>query len=496
MNTISVDVVIIGAGISGLSAAVFARKRGLSVMVLEETNRPGGVIHTDHKDGYLLEYGPNTVLPNADIMELIETAGLKDQVLLADSKSPRFIYFNGTLHQVPMSPPALIKSKLLSPMGKFRILLEPFIPPKKNGTDETLISFARRRLGREAAERLVSTYVSGVWAGDAEKLSAASSFPKLANLEKEHGSLLWGAIKEILTAGRRAGILPGVHVQDSRPPAGDAVFHGNDGSTRTTKPPKGLLSLKQGLEHLPRAIAHWLGNDIAFNVTSIEIVPPQTTMEGIWKLKTNRGDFEATHVILAETARKAGGLIEPFAKEASKALASIPYIPLAAYYCSTPKDASLKTIQGFGFLVVPKEKSNLLGCLFNSCLFPDRSPEGQHLFTVFIGGATNVEILRNPDSELIRLANQDVRSILGLKNDPHPIALMRYDQAIPQYNVGHGEKLRIVQQAEKDWPGLNFAGNYLEGISVGDVVNYSRKVIDNLNRQPAFPHQGSKVLVP
>ncbi|HYB53289.1 MAG TPA: protoporphyrinogen oxidase, partial [Thermoanaerobaculia bacterium] len=221
--------IVVGGGLSGLVRAHVLARRSEEVYVLEASGRAGGVVRTEKADGYLLELGPNTVRPTPEIWGLVEELGLAGSALLADPRLPRFVELEGKLHRLAPGPQTLLLTRLLSPLGKLRLLAEPFV---RSGTEprESVRAFFARRLGWQVADRLVAPFVSGIWAGDADRLSAASVFPVLKRWEIEHGSLLRGAL--------------------SRRPR-------HEGSSRPV--PRGLLSFSEGLETLPRALADRLG---------------------------------------------------------------------------------------------------------------------------------------------------------------------------------------------------------------------------------------------
>jgi protoporphyrinogen/coproporphyrinogen III oxidase len=448
LNSTPIDVIVIGAGIAGLTAAYRARQAGRSVLVFEKAARPGGPIRSERVDGYLLEYGPNTVQPKGEMMSLILELGIDGKMLLADPRMPRFVRFNGALHAVPNSPAGLLKTRLLSLSGRLRLLAEPFVPRLAGDGDESLLGFARRRLGGEVAERLVSPFVSGVWAGDPDQLSAVSSFPRLRHWESRHGSLLRGALAE----RRRAKGSPAV--------------------------PRGLLSFYDGLETLPRALAETLGTDLRLGSGADEIAPEQPApAETIWRVRAGGEAFLARNVVLATPAHEAAGLLSRFAPAAASALEAMPYVPVAALHLGFRQELVGHRPNGFGFLTVPSESPDILGCLWSSSLFGGRAPDGHHLFTVFMGGARRRDLLSLPDNELLNRALGDLQPTMRLTGRPSFIRVTRFDRAIPQYTLGHGRRLLTLAKTEKLFPGLKFAGNYLEGISVGDVIRQATTLV-------------------
>lgn len=431
--------VIIGGGISGLVRGHALVSRGEEVTVLEASDRPGGVARTERADGFLMELGPNTVRPTPQLWGLVQRLGLSESALLADPRLPRYIEFEGTLHALAPGPRTLLQTRLLSVRAKLRLLREPFVPAGRDPR-ESVHDFFARRLGPEVAQRLAAPFVSGIWAGDATRLSAAASFPVLVRWEREHGSLLRGAFAS----------------RPRRP----------KGEPPKAKPPRGLLSFREGIETFPRALGARLGSRLQTGVSVRAIAPAGQR----WRVETERGPLDADRVVVATTAAEAARLLEPLDPEAARGLAAISQPPLAVLHLSWPSAAFSKPLGGFGHLVVPAPGHRLLGAVWSSCLFANRSPEGQTLLTVFAGGARDPEAAALPDASLIDLAGRELGSVLGVREAPRLLRVTRYARAIPQYDLDHESRIRALERVESRLPGLCFIGNYRGGISVGDVV--------------------------
>jgi oxygen-dependent protoporphyrinogen oxidase len=345
--------------------------------------------------------------------------------------------FGGRLHALPASPGALIGTRLLSFAGKLRLLAEP-LRRATGPRDETVRDFFARRLGPEVAERLVAPFVSGIFAGDAAALSAEAAFPSLARWDREHGSLLAGAIREAR----------------ARP-----------------KPPprrrlRGLLSFRDGLTTLPRALARSLGG--AFHPsTAVTSVSPAGSA---FRVGGSHGEMEAQEVILAAPAAEAATLVRGFAPDAAAALEAIPHPPLAVLHLAVSTAALRRPLVGFGHLVVPDPSRRILGAVWSSSLFPGRAPEGRALLTVFLGGARDPQAVEIADDALLDVAARDLEAEGLLSGRPELVMLTRWARSIPQYTAGHLARIDALARAEAQWPGLRFVGNYRGGISVGDVV--------------------------
>jgi oxygen-dependent protoporphyrinogen oxidase len=434
--------IVIGAGLSGLVHAHQLARMGREVLVLEASERPGGVVRSERQDGFLLELGPNTVRPTPEIWALAGDLGLHGQALLVSSRAPRYVDFGGRLRRVPTSPTALLGTDLLSTRGKLRLLAEPFVRSAASGSD-TVRSFFSRRLGPEVAERLVEPFVSGIFAGDGTRLSASACFPKLAAWEREHKSLAAGALADRFR-----------------------------GKPSHRSPVRGLLSFQDGLEALPRAIAAELGERLMTKTPVVRVI----RFGNAWTVRTMDDELSAARVVIATPAGEASRLAETFAPTAARALAAIPHPPLVILHLAWPAAAFPKIPEGFGHLVAPQTGRRILGAVYTSSLFPDRAPEGQVLLTVFAGGSRDPEAPGLSETEITGIALRDLRAALGVRKEPRVLRMTRYTNALPQYDLGHESRMKAIAEAEQGWPGLAFLGNYRGGVSVGDVVRNASNV--------------------
>ena len=471
------QVVVIGAGIAGLTCAHRLKSLGADVLLLESSGRVGGVMQSEPIDGYLIERGPNSSQGTEELMALIEELGLMDELLEGDPKAPAYIYFKGALHAVPSGAGEFIKSRLLSTAGKLRIFAEPFIGKRKTGDEESILSFARRRIGREAAERMVAPFVSGIYAGDAEKISVQAAFPRLWNLEATYGGLIRGSIAKAREA-RRAKRAARAVLDKAAP-------------TR-----RRLVSFKRGMAVLPQTLAAKLGEDLITGVADMALRiadsrpvdvaqavglrdDPSSPSPG-FNIAFNHGgnthQIAAGQVIIATPAKAAASIIKPASTELSQLLDGIYYPPLAILYLAYDLASVRTRLDGFGFLVPPSEGMNILGCVWNSSLFAGRAPQGKALLTVFIGGARRPETARLPDAELVAMAHAELQNVLSITSEPTVIGITRWQRAIPQYNLGHRDRVRRIEALLDGLPGLHLIGNYLHGVSTGDVIKEADRV--------------------
>ncbi|MFP4132819.1 MAG: protoporphyrinogen oxidase [Halothece sp.] len=447
------DSLIVGAGISGLSTAYRLQEQQKDILVAEKRDRAGGNITSQQQGEFLWEEGPNSFSPTPELLKLAVDLGLKDQLVFADRALPRYIYWQGKLHQVPMSPPAAIKTPLLSPMGKLRALTGAlgFVPPKVTTKQETVAEFFSRNLGGEVAERLVSPFVSGVYAGDVNQLEAAAAFGRVTKLAATGGGLVAGAI---LSRGKKK--------KPTQPDNPDIP------KTKSGE----LGSFKEGLQQLPSAIASKLGNNLKFN-WELQKLSPHPEQGYIAEFSTPEGKqtLEAKTVVLTTPAYVAAPLLQDISPQSSNALAEISYPSVACVVLGYPIDAMRFPLNGFGNLNPRSQNIRTLGTIWSSILFPGRTPKGWYLLTNFIGGATDPEIAQLSENEIIQQVHQDLEKVLVKPNtEPKPLAVRLWSKAIPQYNIGHLHRLEQAKEGLKDFPGLFLCSNYLDGVALGDCV--------------------------
>ncbi|HSB09472.1 MAG TPA: protoporphyrinogen oxidase [Blastocatellia bacterium] len=452
------EVIVIGAGISGLVCAYRLKTLGVDVALLEKSHRVGGVIQSERIDGYLIERGPNSSQGTEELLALVEELAIADQLVEGDPKAPAYVYFNGSLHAVPSGPAAFISSKLLSLGGKLRIFKEPFVPVRRSDSEESVAAFARRRIGNEAAERLVAPFVSGIYAGDAEQLSVQAAFPRLASLETGYGGLFRGTFAKAREA-RRAKKAASAVLDKAAP-------------TR-----RRLCSFRSGMGFLPAILASRIGEDLLTGCEQLRLdQKPGSSFEVAFRTGDNRQSLTASRIIIATPAKAASSLVAPLSPELSSLLDEIQYPPLAVVSLAYDQSSVRTKLDGFGFLAPPSPGLKILGCVWNSSLFPDRAPQGKTLITAFIGGALNPNAARAADSELVEMAHSELQKVLGISKNPQVVAITRYERSIPQYELGHFARVRRIEELIGESQGLSIIGNYLHGVSTGDCVKEADRV--------------------
>src|SRR5262245_34950995 len=451
--------IVIGAGISGLVCAYRLKTLGVDVLLIEKNDRVGGVIQSEDIDGFLIERGPNSSQGTEELIALVEELGVLEELIEGNPKAPAYVYFKGRLHAVPSGPGAFIKSDLLSPAGKLRILKEPFVPRRSQRSEESVAAFARRRIGDEAAERLVAPFVSGIYAGDADRLSVKAAFPRLSNLEENYGGLFRGMFAKAQEA-RRAKKNAGAVLEKAAP-------------TR-----RRLCSFRTGMAFLPKTLGSKLGEDLLTGCTELRIAraPDLRTFTLEFERGGNQHQLVADHVILAAPSNVAGSLLALISAELGNLLNEIEYPPLSIVSLAYENSRISTPLNGFGFLVPPSEKLNILGCVWNSSLFRNRAPNGASLLTSFVGGARNSAAAQSADAELVSIVHGELQKVLGISSEPRVISITRYQQSIPQYNIGHFERVRRIESLLQEAPGVQLIGNYLHGVSTGDCIKEAERV--------------------
>lgn len=440
-------VAVVGAGVAGLANAFEFSSLGHDVTVFEAAPRAGGNVRTERDAGYRVEWGPNGFLDNVPAtFALARRLGLDGALLRSsDAARVRFLYRKGALRRLPESPPAFFASPILSPVGRAQILLEP-LARKRPRHDETVFSFAARRIGREAAAVLVQAMVSGVYAGDARRLSLRSTFPKMYAMEAAHGSLF-----RALLARRKSGAARGG-------PAG----------------PGGVLtSFAGGMEDLIDALLAALPGRVKLSSR----VGAVRREGGEWVLDGPGARADA--VVLACPSHAAAPMLESLAPAAAERIAAIRGAPIAVVGLAFPERDLGGPPEGFGFLAPPGEGLRILGCLFDSTVYPGRrAPEGKVLLRAMIGGALDPGALDLNDGALLDTVLGDLRVAMGLRASPERHWVFRYPRGIPQYEPGHGRRLAEVGRILSPWPTLLLAGNSYRGISVNACLEEAASARD------------------
>jgi oxygen-dependent protoporphyrinogen oxidase len=442
--TTRVPAIVIGAGISGLVCAHALRKRGVDALILEAAPRPGGVIQSERRDGFLLELGPQSFNATAPILNLCGELQIDKQLVEAPHGAPRYVLLNGKLQPVPSSPAAFFTSSIFNIATKWRIVRDLIGQSTPPDNDESLADFVRRKFSEELLEKLVGPFVSGIYAGDPEKLSLRSAFPQMYEAEKSSGSVVRGLLRD----GKKEG---------------------------ASKDKSSLQTFCDGNQTLVDTLAAGLGSNLRCGVEaqSISVDSPDPSISGFQVMAKSGGHTDiivAERLVVATSASRAGALLSGVDSRFQSALQGIEYAPVAVVSLGYNKSAVGHSLNGFGFLAPRSSGLKLLGTVWNSSLFPDRAPKGQVLLTSFIGGVTDTAGVSLPVEELVAIGHRELAQILNISKKPIVSHVQKYDAAIPQLNIGHDARMSELQKLCAKYSNLHLAGNYLGSPAIGPCI--------------------------
>ena len=477
------NVVVVGGGIAGLALGFHLMRHDVAVQILEANDRPGGNIRSEPRDGYLCEWGPNGFLDNEPAtLRLVDALGLGEALApSSDLTRLRWIVRDGRLRLLPTRPPEFLKSDVLSAPGRLRVLFEWAQPARRDPSDESVFDFARRRIGREAAEVLVDAMVTGVYAGDSQRLSLEAAFPRMRSFERDHGGLFRAMMalgRERRRARRQAvGASPAGSLPGSRPARDpDRSAGGPMG------PPGVLTSFANGMETIVRTLGSTLGD----NLRCSSPVSRLERSRGGWRVELEHGPtLEAERVVLACPAWKAAPLVAPLDAALASELGAIPSAPVAVICLGYAEGDVARVQPGFGFLVPGRERLGILGTLFDTWVFPNRSPQGRVLWRAMIGGARDPEAIDLDDAALVSRALATYDKLLGLRAAPEMTYVVRYPRGIPQYPVGHPQRLQRIEALVRRHPGLQLSGNSYHGISMNSCIKEAEALAAQIAESPA-----------
>ncbi len=455
-------VAVLGGGIAGLAATYELLKGAaeeslpLEVHLVEREDRLGGTILTERVDGFVIEGGPDCLLAEKPwALELARELGLGGRIVPASVETQgTYILWRGRLHRLPegfilLAPTSLwpfVISRLLSPLGKLRVALEPLIPRRRDGGDESLADFVSRRLGREVLERIAEPLVAGIHGGAPEVLSLKSTFPKFSELEAKYGSLIRG-LREVMRRRRDQGM----------------------GTP--------FVSFRQGMAELVEALEGAIGEGAQIHLSS----SAQAVERGGrgFLVHTSTGTFEVEALILATPSYVSARLLQPLKADLARLLEGIPYVSSVTLSLAFAEE-EVEELRGHGFVVPRKEGLRLMAVTFSSQKFPGRAPQGKVLLRAFVGGARDEEVVELGDGEILELVLGELEGVLGLKGEPFLWRLFRWPKALAQYRVGHGKLMKEVEGKLRDTPGVFLAGGAYHGIGIGDCVRGGREAARRL----------------
>jgi len=456
-------VVIVGGGVAGLATAHYIRtlaqagQRPIECTVLEEASRSGGKIRTVHEQGFFMEAGPDSFLTEKPWgIDLCRELGIGDELLPCDEdKRMFFIRHRGSFHVfpqgmrlfVPTSIKPLLTTALLSPLGKLRLGIEPFIPKRTQKGDESLAEFVTRRCGREAMERLAAPILAGIYAADPHRLSMEASFPQFIAMEQRYGSLVRG-FRTVMKAHRGKGSTP--------------VF----------------TSLRGGMGRFAEALSASLANSVRTGVSVSDVV----VRGGRFEVVTNTGPTPADCVILALPSNRAAPLVRGLSGALARSLESQPFtssITVSLGYARATLPYG-RPPRGFGFMIPSQEQQRLLGATWSSNKFPGRAPSDHFLMRLFYAGTEADTLLARDDEGILRAAREDARALTGIDAQPVVQYVARWEKGNPQYEKGHLVWLEHLDRELSKIPSLFLAGSSYTGISMSDCVKNARVLAERV----------------
>jgi oxygen-dependent protoporphyrinogen oxidase len=455
----SKKIIVIGAGISGLTTAYLLSKKGFDIIILEKGDAVGGSIESVIENGFLFDRGPNSALETTPVIgQLVEELNLESELLYASKKAnKRYILRENKLHALPMTPQGLIKTKLFSGKAKIRLMAEPFISKSKDGYYQSLAEFVKRRLGQEFLDYAINPFVAGIYAGKPEDLSVKSAFPKLYALEENYGGLIVGTVRSIRERKKRAEV-----------------------SKQSAK----MLSFKSGMGALPKAIEKYFGNNV---LLSSEVVAVDKNEKGFsisYQQNEKLFRLDCIAVLSTAPAYSASNLFTKYDNEFKTHADAIYYPPVLVYYLVYDRKSIKQNLDGFGFLIPEKEKKIFLGALWSSVIFTDRTDNNKAAFTLFVGGSRNPNFVKEDRPSLLEKVRKEFEKLMGISAEPVFASERFWEKAIPQYNLGYVEHERFFDDFEKKNPGFFISGNFRGGISIGDCIKnaelVANKIYENL----------------
>jgi protoporphyrinogen/coproporphyrinogen III oxidase len=442
------DVIVIGAGISGLTTAHNLLSRGYNVQVLERQVNIGGNATSERFDGFLMEHGPTTMnaaMPGA--MSFVHSLQLdQSRVDLGPNVIKRYLRDEHGLHGISTHPLGFFLSGYLSPAGRLSMLAEILRPRKKDGNEESIYDFATRRFGRQFADKVIDPMVAGIFMGDAKALSINSAFPRLLNLEQKFGSITRGVI-----AARRG-----------------------------SEPGRQLFSWPQGIGTLPKSIAGALKQSIRTNTAVTKI---SRTPSGYDVHTARSGTLRAPVIVLAVQPHVSASLLEALEPTTATALNDIQAPPIGVVFAGYHKSQVSHSLDGLGFLSTSLENKIISGAQFSSTMFTGRAPEAHVAISCYVGGARNPKAAVLPEQELSNAVHKELSELLGIKGDPVVSRTKYWPRGLPHYTLGHDTRKQTIESANQRLPGLYLTGNYLRGVSVTNCIESANITAENVNTE-------------
>lgn len=439
------DVAVIGGGISGMTAAYSLGRRGYRVLVLERQAHIGGSAVSERCEGFLMEHGPSTINAASPVAaEFSRELGLEDQRCnLGEGVRRRYLVSRGSLHGISSHPLGFLSSDYLSLGARLRLMAEIVVPRRRAAEpdEETVAAFCTRRFGAEFATRVIDPMVGGIYAARASEVSVAALFPRLVDLERRYGSVSGG----ILRRRRRGGTMPG-----SR-----------------------LFSWRDGIGALPHALSVRLGDAVR---TDVSVRGIEHRSSGFRLDLGALGSLDARSVVIATQPHAAAQMLEGIDMSAAAAAAGINTPPLAVVFFGFRRQDVDHPLDGLGFLAAEDERRTLNGAQFCSTMFSGRAPRGSVALAAYFGGGRAPDIATAPARELLDLGRHEFRDLLGARGQPIVSRVRRWPLGLPQYRLGHRDRMIALLETSRSHPGLFVTGNYFSGPSVAACIAQATEI--------------------
>jgi oxygen-dependent protoporphyrinogen oxidase len=452
--------VIVGAGISGLALAYRLQQQApeISIVVLEKDARAGGTMWTERRDGYQVEIGPNGFLDTKPTtVALCRDLGIADRLVPASAAAGRhrFLFQNGRLQPLPASLGDFLKSDLLTWRAKLRLLAERWVPRRRRQGDESVAAFARRRAGAEAAKILADAVVTGIHAGDPALLSLPAAFPRLAAFEQQYGSVLKGFDRAARARGREA------RARGKSPPA-----------------PGRMWSFAEGLRALVETLQSRLRQPPLLGTPARRL---ERAPGGAWIVRAEGGrSWTADAVVLTCPAYHQAALVADLDRELADRVGEIAYNRVAVVALGYHQDQIQGSVDGFGYIAPQRTRRDVLGVQWCSSIFPQRAPSGMVLLRAMCGGWHRPEIATWDDARLLAAVRGELRLAMAIEAAPDFHAIIRWERAIPQYHLGHLERVRWIAERSARYPGLFLAGNGYHGVAINDCTEQAALLAERI----------------
>lgn len=433
------DVIVIGAGVSGLTAAHDLVAQGYDVQVLERQVRIGGNAISERFDGFLMEHGPSTLNASVNgVMERIHALGLGESAgELGPNVRKRYLADDGKLSAISVHPLGFLLSGYLSPASRLRLATEIFRPPKRDGAEETVHDFVSRRFGHEFADKVIDPMAAGLFMGDSRKLSINGVFPKLTEIEGKFGSITRGILQ----------------------------------AKRGSEPGRRLYSWAGGMGEIPKALASSLSERIHVGTTVTRVIP---TPNGFEVETANAGTLKTKTIVLAVQPHVAATLLETIDPEGAAAAREIAAPPIGVIFLGYREEQVSHPLDGLGFLTTKSDDRLISGAQFCSTMFDGRAPQGHVSISCYTGGARNPELANISDAELVNTITRELSDLLGIKGKPVTVRVRRWAVGLPQYDIGHLARQEILETTSQRIRGMFITGNFVKGVSIANCMETAK----------------------